>query len=115
MATLTVQSIVLAGATPTFAAAAPAGDAFPNDGNTYVEILNSSGANSYTVTFATAATVEQGIAIADPTVTVGTNGRKKMGPFKPGIFNDTNGRVVVTYTGSAPATDLTIGVFKVAY
>jgi len=111
MATLSVQTIALAGITPTFAAVAAGGDEIPNDGNTYVEIVNSSGANSYTATFATAATIE-GVAIADPTVTVGVSSRKKIGPFPVSIFNNSSGRVALTYSGSAPATDLTIGVFK---
>src|SRR5512139_1264127 len=111
MATLSVQTIALAGITPTFAAVAAGGDEFPNDGSTYVEIVNSSGANSYTVTFTTPATVE-GVAVENPTVTVGTSGRKKIGPFKASVFNNSSGRVAVGYTGSAPATDLTIGVFN---
>lgn len=111
MATLSVQTIALAGITPSFAAVAAGGDEFPNDGSTYVEIVNSSGANAYTVTFTTAATIE-GVAIADPTVTVGVSARKKIGPFHQAVFNNSSGRVAVAYTGSAPATDLTIGVFK---
>lgn len=111
MATLSVQTIVRAGITPTFAAVAAGGDEFPNDGNTYVEIINSSGANSYTVTFTTPASV-QGVALENPTATVGTSVRKKIGPFPTRLFNTSDGRVAVAYTGSAPATDLTIGVFK---
>lgn len=111
MATLSVQTIALTGITPSFAAVAAGGDEFPNDGSTYVEIVNSSGANAYTVTFTSPATVE-GVAIADPTVSVAVSSRKKVGPFPVGVFNNTSGRVAVGYTGSAPATDLTIGVFK---
>lgn len=111
MATLSVQTIVRSGITPSFAAVAAGGDEFPNDGNTYVEIINSSGSNSYTVTFTTPASV-QGVALENPTATVGTSARKKIGPFPTRLFNNANGRVAVAYTGSAPATDLTIGVFK---
>ena len=111
MATLAVQEIVAAGITPTYAAVTALGDEFPNDGNTYVELKNSSGANSYTITFTTPATY-QGVAVADPTVTVGTNGNKKIGPFPPQAFNNSSGRVAIGYTGTVPATDLTIGVFK---
>ncbi len=111
MATLIVQSVVLAGITPSWAAVAAGGDEFPNDGKTEIEIINSSGANSYTVTFTTPATVE-GVAVENPTATVGTSGRKRIGPFPPNVFNNSSGRVAVAYTGSAPATDLTIGVFK---
>lgn len=111
MATLSVQTIALAGITPSFVAVAAGGDEFPNDGNTFIELVNSSGANSYTLTFTSPVTVE-GVAVADPTVVVGTSARKKIGPFPVSVFNNSSGRVAVGYTGSAPATDLTIGVFK---
>lgn len=111
MATLSVQTIALAGITPTFAAVAAGGDEIPNDGNTFVEVVNSSGANAYTLTFTTSATVE-GVAVADPTVAVAVSSRKKIGPFHTGVFNNSSSRVAVAYTGSAPATDLKIGVFK---
>jgi len=111
MATLSAQTIVVTGLAPSFAAVAAGGDEFPNDGNTYVEIINSSGANSYTITFTTPATFE-GVAVDNPTVTIGTSARKKIGPFPIRAFNNANNRVALAYTGSDPATDLTIGVFK---
>jgi len=111
MATLSVQTIALAGITPSFAAVAAGGDEFPNDGSTYVEVVNSSAANTYTLTFTTPATVE-GVAIADPTVAIAISSRKKIGPFPVSVFNNSSGRVAVAYTGTAPATDLTIGIFK---
>lgn len=114
MATLSVQSVVRSGLTPSFAAVAAGGDVFANDGNTIVEIVNSSGANSYTVTFAAQTTV-QGETITNRTVTVGTSARKHIGPFPPSIFNNSSGQVAITYSGSAPATDLTIAVLKVVY
>lgn len=111
MATLSVQSIVIAGITPTFALVAVGGDKFPNTGRTFVQIKNSSGANPYTVTFTTTRTF-LGITLSGKAVTVGTNGNKKIGPFPPAAFDDSDNNVNITYTGSAPATDLTIGVFK---
>ncbi len=111
MATISPQVIVIGGLAPAFAAVAAGGDEVVNDGQTYVEIVNSHASNSYTVTFTTPATVD-GVGISDPTVTVAGSSRKKIGPFNPSIFNNANGRVAVGYTGTAPASDLTIGAFK---
>ena len=108
---LTAQEISLTGITPTYAAVAAGGDEFPNDGNTYIEFKNSSGSNAYTITFVTPATL-RGVAVENPTLAVGTSGNKKVGPFPADVFNNSSGRVAMTYSGSAPATDLTVGVFK---
>lgn len=43
MADLTVQTPTLAGLNPTFAAASVGGDAFLNDGNTYLHVKNGGG------------------------------------------------------------------------
>ncbi|MBU0599052.1 hypothetical protein KKF61_08785 [Patescibacteria group bacterium] len=108
MATLTVQNTSLAGITPTWAAAAEAGDEFANTGNTYVEFKNTS-AGEITVTIQTPAKIE-GIDIAEITVAVPlTSGVKRIGPFDPGIFNASTGRVVMTYSAYA---DLVVGAFK---
>ena len=111
MATISPQVIVIGGLAPTFGAVAAGGDEVVNDGQTYIEIVNSHASNSYTVTFTTPATVD-GVAVADPTVTVAGQSRKKVGPFNPSLFNNANGRVALAYGGTAPATDLTIGAFK---
>lgn len=112
-ATLTVQTIASSGITPTYAAAAAGGDKCANDGNTYVEIKNSSGANAYTVTFDTSQTF-YGEAVTDRAVTVaaGSTVVRKAGPWPTAVFSDSSGYLNWTYTGSAPATDLTVGCFK---
>lgn len=115
MAVLTVQNISLSGLAPTFAAVAAGGDLVPNvGGDVYVEIINSSGSNAYTVTATTPATL-QGVAVADPTLSVPAtaNVRRKWGPFPTDVFNNSDHQVALSYSGSAPATDLTIGVFRV--
>ena len=111
MATISPQTISLSGLAPTFAAVAAGGDEVVNDGQTYIEIVNSHASNSYTVTATTPATVD-GVAVADPTLTVPALSRRKWGPFNPSLFNNASGRVALSYAGSAPATDLTIGAFK---
>lgn len=111
MGTISPQVISLSGLAPTFAAVAAGGDEVVNDGNVYVEVVNSHASNSYTVTATTPATVD-GVAVADPTLSVPAQSRRKWGPFNPSLFNNANGRVALAYTGTAPATDLTIGAFK---
>ena len=111
MGTISPQVISLTGLAPTFAAVAAGGDEVTNDGNVYVEIVNSHASNSYTVTATTPADVD-GVAIENPTLTVPAQSRRKWGPFKPSTFNNANGRVALSYAGTAPATDLTIGAFK---
>lgn len=111
MATIAPQTIGISGLNPSYAAVAAGGDEVTNDGATYVEIVNSHASNSYVVTFTTPATVD-GVAVDNPTVTVPGSSRRKIGPFNPTLFNNANGRVAVSYSGTQPATDLTIGAFK---
>lgn len=114
MATLSVQNISLSGLAPSFAAVAAGGDEVPNvGGDVYVEIINSHASNAYTVTATTPATL-QGVAVSDPSITVaaGAGTRRKFGPFPPAVFNTSDQRVALSYSGSAPATDLTIGAFR---
>lgn len=112
-ATLTVQTIAASAITPTYAAAAAGGDKCANDGNTYVEIKNSSGSNAYTVTFDTSQTF-YGETVTDRAVTVaaGSTVVRKVGPWPTAVYSDSSGYLNWTYSGSAPATDLTVGCFK---
>lgn len=111
MGTINPQVIGLSGLNGAMVAVAAGGDEVVNDGKTFIEIVNSHASNSYTVTFTTPASVD-GVALDNPTVTVPGLGRRKVGPFNPSLFNNTQGRVAVGYTGTQPATDLTIGAFK---
>ena len=112
MAVLTVVDASITGASsiPTVAVTA-AGDSFANDGRTFVIIKNSSGANAYTVATTTPATA-YGQAIADGSTSVGTSASVLFGPFPTAAFNDSGGAVALAYTGTAPATDLTVKVFS---
>lgn len=94
--------------TLTMNAAAAAGDAFANDGRTLLLFSNAS-ASPITVTFATPATA-QGIAIADPTAVIAAGAvRQPVGAFPEALFNDSNGRVAMTYSSH---TDLTFAVIR---
>ena len=107
MATLTAQTIVRAGLEATYAACAGGGDEFVNTGAEFIHIKNGH-SGTQTVTIATPNTVD-GLAIADRAVAV-TNAEERMiGPFPPGIYNDGNGKVQLTYDA---VTALTIAILK---
>jgi len=107
MATLTVQEISRSAITPSYGAAAGGGDQFPNDGRTYLHIKNGGG-SSITLTVATQMTVD-GKAVADDAITVTNAQERIVGPFPPGIYNDANGMVQLTYSG---VTSVTVGAFR---
>lgn len=112
MATLTVESAAITGTTLTFNTANATTDSFANDGDTYALIKNSSGSNSYTVTISTPGKYK-GRTITAPTATIDTSSAGELiGPFPPEICNNSSGQATLTYSGSAPATDLTVAVFK---
>lgn len=117
MATLSVQTIVEAGVTPTYAAVAAGGDVAANTGREFIHVKNSSGANAYTVTVTAQNTspTKPGFGTctrASAVVAVATSGEEMIGPFPTGAFNNSSGQVAITYSGSAPATDLTIAVIR---
>lgn len=113
MATLDVVTVTSAGVdiAGELAAVSATGDEFANDGNTYIEIRNSSAENTYTVTVVATRSF-QGYPIEDETIAIAESEEVVAGPFPTDVFNSSTGRVALTYTGSAPATDLTIVVFR---
>jgi hypothetical protein len=97
-----------AGVVPSYGAANADGNAFVNDGRTMIHVKNGGGA-PITATFLTPGNVA-GLAIADQVVTV-TNGTEKMiGPFEPGLFNQSDGKVYVDWSG---VSSVTAGVMRV--
>lgn len=107
MATLSVQTLSSPTLlTPTMNSAAAAGDEFANNGKTFLVFANSSG-GAITVTFTTPLTVN-GVAVADPTVSVADGAtRAIVGPFSEATYNNSNGRVAMTYSSH---TGLSVGV-----
>lgn len=103
---LTVQTIVKTGLADTYAAANVDGNSFDNDGNTFLHVKNA-GVGSITVTIQTPGTVDD-LAVSDRTVTVANGAEKMIGPFPPGIYNQ-SGEVYVDYSG---VTSVTVGAFK---
>lgn len=106
--TLTVQTIVQAGITPTFVAANTDGHSFVNNGNTFVEIINSHTTATMTATVVHPGTID-GLAVADQPVTIPGGATRRVGPFsarfnQPGT-NDVN--IDVSTTAAS------IGAFRI--
>ncbi len=92
------------------------GDAFDNDGHTFLIFANIDAADDLTLSMITGATVD-GLAVADPALIVGESATVKVivGPFPVDTFNQGSGtfvgQVLLDYTGTVAAiTDSTIGV-----
>jgi hypothetical protein len=103
MATLTVQAITLAGTTPSYTGAGTSGDEFTNpDGKAFLHVKNGGG-SQITVTINSQVPCNYGHD-HDITVQVSAGGEKLIGPFGPGRFNDTSGKVQVTYSSTTSVT-----------
>ena len=110
MATLTIQTLVQTGITPSYASAAGGGDEFANDGNTMLHLKNGSG-GTIVVTVNSLVACNQG-SDHNSVTSISAGAEAMVGPFDITRFNDTStARAAVTYDG---VTSLTIGVFKVA-
>jgi hypothetical protein len=107
MGTLAAQVIVLAGVTPSLAAASAGGDQWANTGREYLHIKNAGG-SSIDVTVNSQKTCNQGFD-HDVTVAVPNGEERLVGPFPKERFNDENGYAQVSYSD---VTSVTIGVFR---
>lgn len=99
MAILAVQKPGLAGAAPTFAAAAAGGDSFPNDGQTLLHVKNGHTA-AQTVTADAVSACSFGFD-HDAAVSVPAGGERVVGPFPQGRFGTS---VALTYSGVTALT-----------
>lgn len=110
MAVLTVQQLVVAGAVPTYAAAAGAGDSFPctKPGRTWVHAKNGSG-GSLNVIVGSQGVARSGLTPAANTVAIAA-GAEKMILVDDPVWVDANGNVQLTYSG---VTTLTVGIFQI--
>ena len=99
--------------TVSLAAAAGGGDAYVNDGRTFLVVTNGGGSPiTVTVTVQRTAINVPGagtITFASIPVSV-TNGTTKWIAVPTGPYNDANGRVQVTYSG---VTSVTVGAVRV--
>lgn len=114
MGALTIQTIVEAGITPTYAAASAGGDTAKNEnGDMHLEVVNGGGASiDVTVPAQVTSFITPGAGAttkSDRVVAVGAGARAKFGPFGPQAFNDSNNNIAITYSG---VTSVTIGAFR---
>lgn len=110
MADLAIQNVVETGANPSFAAAAAGGDAIANNlegEKTFLHVKNGHSA-SQTVTVNSQKTCDMGFD-HDLAVAVPAGGERLIGPLPDDRFNDSNGKVQITYSG---VTALTVAALK---
>ena len=104
MATLSVQSVVRAGMTPSYASAGASGDVFAWSQNAFLHVKNGS-ASSITVTIASQLDPAPVGAVAqDLTVTIGAGAEKMIGPFYAPAYKNADGNVEVTYSDTTTVT-----------
>jgi precorrin-6B methylase 1 len=110
MATLTLQTILLAGAVITPVAAAGGGDEFANasDERTYLQVTNGSGGSINVTIPAQQANVAVAgfgtLDLDDEVIAVANGATKLIGPFPSAKFNNASGRVEVEYSGVSSVT-----------
>jgi hypothetical protein len=109
MAALTVQTVAKTGTTPTYAAAAAAGDTFANNGRTFLVVKNANVAATRTVTINSLVNCNQGFD-HDVAVVVAISSEEWIGPFEPSRFNNSSGSVSATYSSEA---DLTVAAISI--
>lgn len=86
----------------TMRTAAAAGDAFENDGQTMIRLVNTG--TEKTVTFNAVTNCSQGFDHNLAVVVPATTGDVWVGPFPTARFNNTDGRVDMTYSSETGVT-----------
>ena len=92
--------------TGTTAPAATTGDAAndhtvaANDGRVWLEATNTSG-GALTITVVSAILIDGVLGVDDVAVSVNAGATKKLGPFAPHIFNQTDGSVNIDVTSNS--------------
>jgi hypothetical protein len=89
----------------TMIAADAGGDAFDNTGSELLLVTHTNGGGSaVTLTIVTQITVD-GEPVDDKEITIAPGSTHLLGPFPKGTYNDSNGRVQLTYSAH---TDITV-------
>lgn len=99
---ISYQQVVRTGLTESLAAANADGHKFSNDGRIVLHVVNG-GASPITVTIQTPNTVDD-LAVSDRTVTISDEAEKIIGPFPPGIYNQSDGMVYVDFSAVSSVT-----------
>lgn len=108
MSLLTVQKVELTGLAPSYDAAAAGGDEFVNSGRTFIHVKNGGG-SPIDVTVDSQMPCSQGYD-HNAVVAVPASGEKMIGPFRKDRFNDSDGKVQITYSA---VTSVTIAAIEV--
>jgi hypothetical protein len=103
MAALTLQTISIAGVTPTYATAASGGDTFVNNGRTFLVVKNGHATLTRTITIDSLTNCNQGFD-HNLTITAPAVSEIWIGPFEPSRFNNSSGAVSATYSTEANLT-----------
>lgn len=99
----TVLQIARTGLTAAYTAADGSNqNAFVNDGRTYLHVKNGGG-GAITVTIDTPGVVD-GLAVGNLAVSVGAGVEKVLGPFPTNIYNQSDGKVYVDWSGVTSVT-----------
>lgn len=101
------QECTSAGLEVTFESANADGNYFTNNGRKVLRVKNGGGAD-ITITVDSPTECDQGFT-HDVEVTVTASEERDIGPFKTTRFNDSNGRVNITYSG---VTSVTVAVIE---
>jgi hypothetical protein len=116
MASISIQTVTPAGVVISKASASSGGDSFVNDGHTFLEVSNGHASASRTVTIVSAISslrTNAGILnVSSKTITIPALTTKRIGPLNKDHFNDSNGKVNLTYSDSA--ADLTVAAYTSA-
>lgn len=109
MAELTVQAITQGTSlTPSFAAAGASGDTFANNGKVFIYAKNVDAGASRTITIDSLVNCNQG-SDHNATITIPLSSEEMAGPYSRERFNDTTGKVSMTYDDES---DLTIAIIS---
>lgn len=102
--TLTVQPIVRTGLSASYSAfTILSGAQFANEGRTILHVKNAGSATSIILTIDTPGTVD-GLAIGQRSVTVVAATEEFIGPFQPGVYNQSTDVVHVDFDTAGTAT-----------
>lgn len=102
MAVLPTQAVSRTGLAPSYASAAGGGDKVSPGDHVFLHVKND-GVAGITVTIVTPNT-EEGLAIADATVSVGAGADKFIGPLSARLFRASDGYASISYSAVTSVT-----------
>lgn len=99
---VTPYEVSTSGIEPVYVAADANGHILDNDGSLIIDVNNQSG-GSINVTIA-ANYSAGGITLGNLVVAVPSTKRREIGPFPPLVYNDTSGKITITYSAVGSVT-----------